>query len=159
MHRGSAAVHCFLTFSMVIWSSKNMKTIRLLIVGMSALLASCATYQIKTKPSCCTTPARRQITEGELFSTSEILIVNGIKATYDQHLDAGRLVFARCHGKILVTLPCHDDLLPEKLPLSEFGGMSIEEARHTKAFLLSWFSVTEERVTVRKTLVHPIRRA
>jgi hypothetical protein len=141
-----------------------MKTIHLLLIGTSALLMSCAT-PVKTQSKsvgCCTSrgvSTTHIIKEGELFGTGEIVDIGGIKATYDEHLDVGRLVFARCHGNILVTLPCHDDLLPEKLPLPEFAGMSIEQARLSGSFLLSWFSVKEGGGTVRKTRVHPIHKA
>lgn len=141
-----------------------MKTNNLLLIGMSALLMSCATPVQKIQPKaaaagCCTakSAATQVIKEGELFGTNEIVDIGGIKTTYDEHLDAGRLFFARCRGGILITLSCHDDLLPEKLPLSEFGGMSLDQARRSGRFLLSWFSVNEDGRNVRKTRVHFIR--
>lgn len=132
--------------------------IQLLLVGMAVLLSSCAT-QFKPATSCCSkTVSTRQIREGELFGLNEIVQVGGVTSTYNEHLNQGRLVFARCHGGILVTLPCHGDLIPEALPIPEFGGRSLKDARLSKSFLLSWFSVTEGGERIRKTRVHPIHQ-
>lgn len=128
-----------------------MKLFTLLIIGMSALLASCATNAKTVAVAKASASTTNKVAEGSLVSLDHVYS-SGV--TYNHSLNTGNIVFARENGSVILKEPGNGtNMLPETLRPPEFEGYSIAEARRSNLILLSWC-----QGVVRVQFVHPEQR-